>query len=144
MTVLGRKELTEKTKHETFDDLLLEAIDEALASLGENVKTAVYFYLETSFNIERQEIPERIAEFSDALDRIFSLGARHLEVLFMRTLHAKIKLFCQWPTWCKWVIPDVTFTEYVRLMKEKFAEVKAGEIEVEVIAEAGEVQEQYT
>ncbi len=141
---VGTKELAEKKQHEIFNDLLLEAIDESLASLGENVKTAVYFYLETSFKIERQEIPERIAEFSDALDRIFNLGARHLELLFMRTLHSKIKLFCEWPTWCKWVIPDVTFQEYVRLMKQKFADVKAGEIEVKVLAETDEEQEVYS
>ena len=136
--------MAEKRQDEVFDDLLLEAIDEALTSLGENVKTAVYFYLDNSFTIKRQEIPERITEFSDALERIFSLGARHLEILFMRSLHSKIKLFCEWPTWCKWVIPNVTFQEYVRLMKQKFAEVKADEMEVEVITETGEEQEQYT
>ena len=136
--------MAEKRQHEVFDDILLEAIDDALVSLGESVKTAVYFYLETSFNIERKEIPERIADFSDALERIFSLGARHLEVLFMRSLHSKIKLFCEWPTWCKWVIADVTFQEYVRLMKQKFADAKADVIEVEVFTEVGEEQEQYS
>ena len=136
--------MAETRQREVFDDILLEAIDDALMSLGENVKTAVYFYLETSFNIERKEIPERIAEFSDALERIFSLGARHLEVLFMRSLHSKIKLFCEWPTWCKWVIADVTFQEYVRLMKQKFADAKADVIEVEVFTEVGEEQEQYS
>jgi len=136
--------LAEKRQDEVFDDILLEAIDDALTSLGENVKTTVYFYLETSFKIERQEIPERIPEFSDALEHLFSLGARYLEVLFMSNLHSKIKLFCEWPTWCKWVLPNVTFQEYVRLMKQKFVDVKAGEVEVEVIAEAGEEQEQYT
>jgi len=136
--------LVEKRQHEIFDGILLEAIDDALISLGENTKTAVYFHLESSFNIERREIPERIADFSDALDRIFSLGARNLEVLFIRNLHSKIKLFCEWPTWCKWVIPDVTFPEYVRLMKQKFEDVTAGEIEVEVFTEVGEEQEQYS
>ena len=114
-----------------------------MVSLGESVKTAVYFYLETSFDIERQEIPEKIPEFSDALERIFSLGARHLEVLFMRSLCAKIKLFRDWHTSCKWVIADVTFQEYVRLMKQKFEDAEAEEMDVEGITEAGEEQEQY-
>jgi len=136
--------LAEKRQYEIFDGILLEAIDDALISLGENIKTAVYFHLESSFNIERREIPERIADFSDALDRIFNLGARNLEVLFIRNLHSKIKLFCEWPTWCKWVISDVTFTEYVRLMKKEFVDAEAGELEVGVITEAGEEQEQYS
>ena len=135
--------MAETRPHEVFDDILLEAVDEALLSLGENVKTTVYFYLRTSFNIDRQEIPARISEFSDALERIFSLGARHLEVLFMKSLHTKVKLFCEWPTLCKWVISDVTFQEYVRLMKQKFVDAETGELEVEVFAEAGEEQEQY-
>ena len=137
--------MAEKRQETIFNDMLLEAIDEALLSLGENVKTAVYFYLETSFHIHRQEIPEKIGEFSDALERIFSLGARHLEVLFMRSLHSKINLFCEWPlTYCKWLVPDVTFQEYIRLMKHQFVDVKAGELEVEVFTETAEEQEQYS
>ena len=136
--------MVEKRQQETFDNILLEAIDEALVSLGENVKTAVYFYLRTTFNIERQEIPQRITEFSEALERIFNIGARHLEILFMRSLHSKIQFFCDWPTTVKSVVSEVTFQEYVNLMKQKFAEREPCELEVEVIPEATPEQEQYT
>jgi hypothetical protein len=43
----------------TFDNLLLEAIDEGLSSLGESVRQSVYFHLQKSFHISREEIPER-------------------------------------------------------------------------------------
>ena len=97
-----------------------------------------------NFKIEKREIPYRISEFSDALERIFSVGSRNLEILFMKRLHSKINIFCAWPTWCKWVLMDITFQEYVRLMKQKFAVVEAGDVEVEVIGGASEKQELYT
>jgi len=42
-----------------FEKLLLEAIDDALSSLGETPKHAIYYHLEKSFNVKKQEIPYR-------------------------------------------------------------------------------------
>lgn len=111
----------------SFNKILLEAIDETLFSLGESVKTSIYFHLEETFNIKRREIPLRINDFSNALERIFGIGARHLEILFMKNLRAKIGVTCEWPAlkWpaCKWIIPEVTFQECVDLMKRKFEDI---------------------
>jgi hypothetical protein len=76
--------LTLPKRNETFGQLLLEAIDEAFRSLGESVKASIYFHLEDRFQIKRQEIPERIEAFSDALEQVFGLGAKHLEILYMK------------------------------------------------------------
>lgn len=134
--------MAEQSHKGNFDQILLEAIDEALLSLGEGVKTTIYFHLEDLFMIKRQEIPHRIDDFSNALERIFGLGARHLEIMFMKSLHSTIKLVCNWPTWCKWVIPEVTFQEYVCLMKQKLEETSSNEEEIEVLMDAYEEQEQ--
>jgi hypothetical protein len=108
----------------SFNKILLAAIDEALSSLGESVKTSIYFHLEETFNIKRWEIPLRINDFSNALEKIFGIGARHLEILFMKNLYAKVGVTCEWPAYkwpvCKWIIPDVTFQECVDLIKRKF------------------------
>lgn len=103
----------------SFDKILLVAIDEALSSLGESVKTSIYFHLEETYSIKRCEIPLRINDFSKALERIFRIGAKQLEILFMKHLHAKVGVTCEWPA-CKWNIPEVTFQEYVSLMKQNF------------------------
>jgi hypothetical protein len=95
------------------------AIDEALSSLGESVKTSIYFHLEKAYGIRRCEIPLRINDFSKALERIFGIGAKHLEILFMKHLHARAGVTCEWPT-RKWNSPEVTFQEYVGLMKRNF------------------------
>jgi hypothetical protein len=108
---------------QSFCEILLEAIDKAFSSLGESIGEAMYFHLEKTFGIRRREIPFRIDDFSDALERIFGLGARHLEILIMKNLHDKVKIEykCDLP---KWVVPELTFKEYVRNVKQSFEKQK--------------------
>ena len=113
----------------SFDSILAQAIDEALLSLGEAPKTAIYHYLEKECGILKQEIPERIEDLSDALEKIFGLGARNLEILFMKYLHAKIGCATEWNA-SEWIIPDLTFKEYVELMKKTFEKPSKNEEEM--------------
>ena len=76
----------------SFFKMLGEAIDEAFSSLGESARDAIYFHLEKSFGIRNSEIPYRIDDFSNALEKIFGPGARHLEIMFMKNLYAKVKI----------------------------------------------------
>ena len=119
--------MAKQSQHDNFDQILLDAIDEALSSLGENVMATVYFQLEDLFKIKKQEIPFRISDFSSALEQLFGLGARQLEIMFIKNLHDKIKVSCKWPTYewplSKWIVPEMTFQEYVRLMRQKFKDV---------------------
>ncbi len=80
---------------QSFYEVLSGAIDEAFSSLGESVREAIFFHPEKTFGIRRSEIPYRIDDFSDALERIFGLGARRLEILFMKNLHAKVGTVCK-------------------------------------------------
>jgi hypothetical protein len=124
----------------------LEAIDEALLSLGENVKTSIYFHLDDLFKIKKQEIPFRIDDFSRALAQIFGLGAQSLEIMFMKSLHSKLEFYCNnGPSRRgKWVTSEVTFQEYVCLMRQQFEEATSKQKEIEVYVDAGEKQEQYS
>jgi hypothetical protein len=109
---------------EEFDDILLETIDETLSSLGEPVKNAIYFHLQNNFNISKNEIPKKIIEFSDFIQKIFCSGASRLEIKFMKTLHSKINVDVKWPEYegplSKWVIMDMTFIEYVNNMRTTY------------------------
>lgn len=73
-----------------FGKILLEAIDEGLSSLGQSSRQAIYFHLEKSFNIKKQEIPLRIEGFTDAIEQLFGSGADYLEILIVKRLHEKI------------------------------------------------------
>jgi hypothetical protein len=117
-------ELAKQNKNKNFDQILVDAIDEALSNLGENVKVAVYVQLENFFNIKKQEIPSELRDFSKALEQIFGFGVRFLEIMFVQNRHGKIKITCKWPEYewslSKWIVPEVTFQEYVHLMQQDF------------------------
>jgi hypothetical protein len=73
-----------------FQQLLLEAIDEALSQLGNKAREAVYFYLKETFNINRQHIPFKITKFSKAIEEILGPGAKLLEIEIMKHLYEKM------------------------------------------------------
>jgi hypothetical protein len=132
--------LDKKYNSKKFEEVLQDSIDEAFSSLGEAVKASIYFHLEHKFLITKQDIPWRVKDFSDALERIFGLGARHLELLIMKNLYEKVNCLYRWEG-PKWLVPDLTFKEYVELVRIGYvAEEKIGT--VEVIVDAGEQQEQ--
>ena len=75
----------------SFEKLLLEAVDEALASLGDSAKQAIYFHLEDKFEITKDEIPQHVEDFATGLVKIFGVGAQFLEILIMKELYERIK-----------------------------------------------------
>ena len=132
--------MNEKSHCERFDKAIQDSVDEAFSSLGELVKKSIYFHLEHKFLITKQEIPSRIDDFSDALEKIFGAGAKYLELLIMRNLYLKVNCSYRWEG-PKWLVPDLTFKEYVELIRIRCEdEEKIGTFEV--IVDAGEPQEQ--
>lgn len=123
-----------------FESVLLKAIDDAFSTLGENVKTSIYFHLEHRFFLPKQDIPYRIEDFSDALEKIFGVGAKHLEILIMKKLNEEIVCFYEWAG-PRWLMPNLTFREYVELLK-LFYEEKGTTGELEVWVNAEEKQKQ--
>jgi hypothetical protein len=109
---------------EAFCKLLGEAIDEAFSSMGESPRKAIYMYLENSFGIAKQEIPYRINDFSDALEKVFGTGARTIEILCIRNIQAKARIDY------KWNLPgsigsELTLKEYMRTVSETLNSKKA-------------------
>jgi hypothetical protein len=123
---IGALPIGKDAYEEDFDDILLETIDETLSVLGEPVKSAVYFHLQTNFNISKNEIPKKITEFSDIIHKIFGSGAGRFEIKLMKTFHSKIDVNVKWPQYeaplSKWIITDMTFVEYVNNMRQNYGE----------------------
>ncbi len=134
----AKRKASKKRQNRNFDRILLDAIDEALSTLGENVKTAVYLNLEELYAIRRYDIPSKVHEFSGALEQLCGLGARYIEILFIKKLNAKIKVICKWPEYkrplCKWVVPEMTFQEYVSLMRESFKAANTNKTQMGIIS----------
>ncbi len=73
-----------------FEKFLLEAIDESFSWLGESGKRTIYFHLEKEYKISKQDIPYRIEDFTEAIEGIFGLGAKLLEIKIMKSLFTKM------------------------------------------------------
>jgi len=102
-----------------FEKLLHEAVDNALSSLGDSAKQAIYFHLKDKFNITKNDIPYHLDDFADALERIFGLGARFIEILIMKNLYAQIGQRLDWNE-----NKELGFVEYVAVAKQGFLKRK--------------------
>ena len=93
--------ITSESKKESLknrlDMTIMEAVDESLASFGESVRKVVYSQLQNNYNLPKQEIPTRIEEFAAAIEGIFGIGARLIEVKIIETLCTKAKGFLYVP-----------------------------------------------
>ena len=102
-------------KRKAFEKLLTEAVDEALTSLGESAKQSIYFHLENKFKIAKKDIPYRLEDFADGLEKIFGLGAHFIEILIMKNLFEKIGQPLEWNQ-----NKELEFVEYVVAAKKSF------------------------
>ena len=100
-----------------FDESLSEAIDEALTSMGAPIKNTIYFKLENSFNIPKDEIPKHIDEFMVFLYKTFGLGASLFELKVMQHLHSKINVNIQVTkddlSVSNWITEGMTLEKYI-------------------------------
>jgi hypothetical protein len=103
---------------EEFDILLLSSIDEALFTLGESARQATYFHIERTFKVSREEIPENLEDFQTALEKIFGIGARYIEILIMKYLYSKIG--------CSFQLKSSEQLEFVNYVEEAKDTINAG------------------
>lgn len=98
-----------------FEKLLLEAVDEALASLGDSAKQAIYFHLENRFEIGKEEIPQHIEDLAEGLEKIFGVGAQFLEILIMKELYKRVGKPLEWNE-----NEELIFSDYVIAARRSF------------------------
>jgi hypothetical protein len=77
-------------KSMTFEQFLIKAIDEEFSILGEKCKKALYFHLKDKFELNGQDISYRIKDFSYALEDIFGIGAKVLQIRIMKNIYRKM------------------------------------------------------
>ena len=76
-----------------FDDLFREAVDSTFSTLGVTVKEAFFAFLHKKYNLSEEEIPDRISDFADGLEKIFGAGALLLELAIMKALRRNVPAF---------------------------------------------------
>ena len=75
-----------------FNRALLDAIEAGLSSLGDSPREAIFYHLETSFRLKKENIPQNLSEFQQALEGIFGPGAPYLEKIIIRRLYERLGL----------------------------------------------------
>ncbi|MCW4003991.1 MAG: hypothetical protein NWE95_08795 [Candidatus Bathyarchaeota archaeon] len=117
------KKQSENTVFEDFDSLAVKAIDEALSTLGEKPKTAIYSYLNSKYHIDKKGIPQRIEDFSKALEDLLKSGAAQMEILCREKLFFHVKKTCG-ESICEWITPKLSFKQYVQFMEQQYKKSK--------------------
>jgi hypothetical protein len=94
-----------------LDEALLEAIDYGLAVPGKIVRETIYERLETTYGIKREEIPEKLPVFHQALQELVRSVANVLERVIAKNLYSRLELnFTHHDGW--------TLVDYVSYAKE--------------------------
>lgn len=80
------KDLKVLSQAESFEAILLKAVDDGLMVLGESPRAAIYFHLERYHSLRKDEIPRRLKDFSSATRGIFGSGGPVIEKLILKRL----------------------------------------------------------
>jgi len=98
-----------------FCDALLQAVDQALLVPGEMVRAAIYERIERSFQVKREEIPEKLPAFRTALRELLGAAAKVMERLIAKNLYSRLGInFAEHAHW--------TLVEYVEHAKKATGE----------------------
>jgi hypothetical protein len=101
----GKKQ---KTPEEKFNLAITETVDEIFSSFRNLDKEAAYLRLENAFKIKKDEIPLKIEGFADAIEQMFGVAVKLVEIRMIEALHRRFPEFVFLPK-----KGDVDFKEYV-------------------------------
>jgi hypothetical protein len=107
---LSRKK--QKPTEEELNIAIIETVDESFSSFSNLDKEAIYLHLENAFKIKKHEIPCKIETFVDAIEQIFGVGAKLIEIRIIEALHKRIPEFVFFPK-----KGDIGFKEYVTSLR---------------------------
>ena len=83
----------QKPNENKFEVTVIEAIDESLGAFKNLNKQEIYSHLENRFGIKKQEIPSKIEDFADAMEQMFGIGAKLIEIRIIKIIHKRIPEF---------------------------------------------------
>jgi hypothetical protein len=75
-----------------FSNLLLEAVDDGLLMLGEAAREVIYDCIESSYQITREQIPEKLEAVHGALTDLLGKGGNMVEMIAAERLYKALNL----------------------------------------------------
>lgn len=85
------KDLVQSTGSNRFTQLVM-AVDDGLLAFGESVRHAVYYHIQKSYQVKREEVPDKLEAFHKALKDLFGAGATIIEKLMAKNLCSRLNL----------------------------------------------------
>ena len=68
-------------------------MDQAFAKLGAQTKHRLFSFLETGYELSKEDISDRIEDFVNALEQIFGTSALLIEIDIMKSIQQKVPSF---------------------------------------------------
>ena len=100
------------TKISSFDQTIIEIVDQTFSKLGLKVKQTLYSCLEADYRLRKKAIPERIGDFVSAIEKIFGSSALLLEIDVMKAIRQKVPAFT-----CEAKNLHLGFEDYLKSLK---------------------------
>jgi predicted CopG family antitoxin len=101
------------SKTQSFNELLLDCIDEGLSVLGNEPKQAIYQYLSSIHALDREQIPEKVDEFSAGMRKALGSASKVIERLILKKLFQKLGSNFREAS-------NLEFTDYVMEARRRF------------------------
>ena len=99
-------------KMSSFNQTIIEIVDQTLSKLGLKVKQTLYVCLEADYGLRKEAIPERIGDFVIAIEKIFGSSALLLEIDVMKAIRQKVPAFT-----CETKNLHLKFEDYLKSLK---------------------------
>jgi hypothetical protein len=80
-----------------FGTIVGQAVDYTLSALGESPKQAIYRHLKIVYGINKEDIPNKIEAFANAIEQTFGSVAKLIEIKIIERLHSQYEDFCHVP-----------------------------------------------
>ena len=77
-------------KGDPLRQVLVEAVNEGLLTLGESGMKAIYFHIQSVTSVKREDIPDNLEALQKGLEKIFGEGAKMIETAIVRSLCQKL------------------------------------------------------
>jgi len=106
-----------KVDEVNFKKTLLRAVDSGLLLLGETPRKAIFYHLNAKFQLERENILEKIEEFAQALNAIFGSGAEIIEKFIVKELYRRLRFDFEEKM-------NFEFADYVRQAEQSVSDMK--------------------
>jgi len=94
-----------------FKCLLVKAVDESLSCLGDSAKCSIYFHLEYSFGIKKDEIPKKPEIFAEKLEALLKDGSCFIERLIIKRLYEGVGLEFEYKE-------NYSFSDYINEVRD--------------------------